>query len=314
MTTLKIAVLDDYQDVALSMADWSPLQAIGEVTVFRDHVDNEDLLVQRLLSFEVVCVMRERTPLPRSVISRLPNLRLIASTGPRNISIDAAAAQERGIEVVGTGYFSEPTIEMTWALILGGARHLAKEVASVRSGAWQSSVGSGLHGKTLGVLGLGNIGAQVAAIGRAFGMRVVAWSENLTEEKAQGAGATLVNKDDLFRTADILTVHLILSRRTKHLIGKNELALMKRSAYLVNTSRGGIIDDDALISTLQRGDLAGAALDVFEVEPLPTDHPYRTLPNVLATPHVGYVSEELYRTFYSDTVSNIVAWARAKSI
>ena len=313
MTTLKIAILDDYQGVALSMADWSSLQAMGEITAFGDHVDDEDLLVQRLLPFDVVCVMRERTPLTRSVINRLPKLRLIASTGPRNRSIDATAAEEQGIEVVGTGYFSEPAIEMTWALILGGARHLAEEVASVRAGAWQSSIGTGLHGKTLGVLGLGNIGAQVAAIGRAFGMRVVAWSQNLTEEKARDAGATLLTKEELFRTADILTVHLILSRRTTHLIGKDELALMKRSAYLVNTSRGGIIDDDALIATLQRGDIAGAALDVFEVEPLPTNHPYRTLPNVLATPHVGYVTEELYRTFYSDTVNDIVAWARAAS-
>ena len=314
MNRLAIAVLDDYQGVALSMADWSEVRAIADVEVFQDHLQDEDALVKRLLPFDVVCVMRERTPLTRSVISRLPRLRLIASTGPRNRAVDEAAAAERGIGVAGTGYFSEPAIEMTWALILGSVRHLAGETANFRAGGWQTSVGSDLHGKTLGILGLGNIGAKVAAIGQAFGMRVVAWSQNLTEERARAAGVQYVAKDELFRTADVVTIHLILSERTRHLVGTDELSLMKRSARLVNTSRGPLVDEHALIEALRRGDLAGAALDVFDQEPLPLDHPYRVLPNVLATPHVGYVTENLYRTFYADTVRNILQWARANAL
>ena len=198
-------------------------------------------------------------------------------------------------------------------LILGSMRSLASEAANFRAGGWQAHVGSDLHGKTLGVLGLGNIGAKVAAIGQAFGMQVIAWSQNLTAERARAAGVQYVAKEELFRTADIVTIHLILSQRTKHLVGKDELSLMKRSARLVNTSRGPIVDEPALIAALQRGDLAGAALDVFDEEPLPLDHPYRVLPNVLATPHVGYVSENLYRTFYADTVRNIMQWVRANA-
>lgn len=314
MAKYKIAVLDDYQGVALSMTDWSEVEAIAEVSVFRDHLQDEDKLVERLLPFDVVCVMRERTPLTRSIIERLPRLRLIASTGPANRSVDASAAEERGIAVVGTGYFSAPAIEMTWALILGSARNLAGEAASLRQGGWQVSLGADLHGKTLGVLGLGRIGAKVAAIARAFDMQVIAWSQNLTEEAARAAGARYVGKDELFRTADFVTIHLILSRRTKHLIGKHELSLMKRSARLVNTSRGPIVDEAALVGALERGELAGAALDVFDQEPLPRDHPFRTLPNVLATPHVGYVTESLYRTFYADTVRNILEWARGNGL
>src|SRR5438876_4391580 len=229
---IRIAILDDYQNASLEMADWSPLAGRAVITVFNDHLSNFDIVVERLLPFDVVCVMRERTPLPRSVIGRLPRLKLIASTGPRNAAIDVEAAAERGIVVAHTGYDARPTIEMTWALILASARQVALENAHVRAGGWQLTVGDSLHGKTLGVLGLGNIGSEVARIGLAFGMEVIAWSQNLTAERASAAGATLVDKQTLFRDADVVTVHLVLSSRTKGLIGAPEFALMKPTARL----------------------------------------------------------------------------------
>lgn len=307
-SAVKVAILDDYQNVALQMADWSPLAGRATVAVFDDHLDDPDAVAARLAPFEVVCVMRERTPLTRGLLERLPRLKLIASTGFINAAIDRQAAAERGIAIAYTGYESTPTIEMTWALILASARHVAAESASLRSGGWQRSIGNDLKGKTLGVLGLGNIGGEVARIGHAFGMRVIAWSENLTVEKAAAAGAEHVQKSELFRQSDVLTIHLILSRRSRGLVGAAELALMKPTAWLVNTSRGPIVDEGALIAALRDHRIAGAAVDVFDVEPLPADHPYRALDNVLATPHLGYVSESLYRTFYGDTVKNIVAW------
>jgi phosphoglycerate dehydrogenase-like enzyme len=252
--------------------------------------------------------MRERTPLPGAILERLPRLKLIASTAFRNASIDVAAATERGITVVHTGYDSSPTVELTWALILASARHIAAENASLRSGGWQRQIGDGLRGKTLGILGLGNIGSQVARVGLAFGMQVIAWSQNLTREQAEAQGAHLVSKENLFRQADFVAIHLVLSRRTKGLVGAAELAAMKPSARLVNTSRGPIVEEAALIEALREHKIAGAAIDVFDVEPLPRDHPYRSLENALATPHIGYVSRELYRTFYGDTVKNIAAW------
>jgi phosphoglycerate dehydrogenase-like enzyme len=304
----RIAVLDDYQRVALQMADWSSLGERAEVTVFSDPLSGPDRVVQTLAPFEIVCVMRERTPLPASVLECLPRLKLIVSTGPRNRSIDTEAARRLGVAVANTGYSSTPTIEFTWALILASARHLAIENAALRNGQWQQRVGNDLKGCTLGVLGLGNIGAQVAAIGLAFGMRVIAWSENLTPERASAAGAAWVSKDDLFALSDILTIHLVLSHRTTGLVGARELALMKPAAQLVNTSRGPIVVEDDLIAALTSGRIAGAALDVFAVEPLPADHPFRRLANVLATPHLGYVADSLYRTFYGDTVANVRAW------
>src|SRR5580700_11218932 len=267
MEKYKIAVLDDYQGVALESADWSVLHDRAEIAVFRDHLADPDAVIERLLPFDVVCVMRERTPLPRNVIERLPYLKLIASTGSGNASIDLAAAGDRGIAVVHTGYGSDPTIEFTWALILASARHIVTESNSVRSGGWQQTVGTDLRGKTLSVLGLGRIGSQVARVGSAFGMNLIAWSQNMTPEAAKAAGAILVSKDQLFERADILT-----------------------------------------ISVLQNKQIAGAAIDVFDIEPLPPDHPFRTLDNVLATPHIGYVSQGLYKTFYEDTVSNIRKW------
>ena len=304
----KIAVLDDYQGVALSLADWSSLEGLAAVTVFRDHIDDEESLVRRLQDFDAICVMRERTPLPASLIERLPKLKIIVSTGNRNRSIDMDAALARGIQVCATGYSSDPTIEMTWALILGSMRHIAREAGSVRAGGWQTAVGADLKGRTLGILGLGRIGTRVAEIGRAFGMDVIAWSQNLTEEKAREAGATLVSKEELFRLSDVLTIHLVLSQRTRGLVGQPELALMKPSARLINTSRGQIVSEDALVAALTNRQIAGAALDVFDREPLPPDHPYRTLPNVLATPHIGYVSEDLYRIFFTDTVGQLRQW------
>jgi phosphoglycerate dehydrogenase-like enzyme len=313
MEMIRIAILDDYQNAALEMADWSPLAGRAAITVFNDHLSHIDAVVDRLLPFDVVCVMRERTPLPHAVIERLPRLKLIASTGSRNASIDLEAATERGIVIAHTGYDKYPTIEMTWALILASARQVASENANLRAGGWQRAVGDGLRGKTLGVLGLGNIGSEVARIGGAFGMEVIAWSQNLTAEKAQTCGARLVSKAELFRNADILTIHLVLSDRTRALVGAAELQAMKPSARLINTSRGPIVDEPALIEVLRERRIAAAALDVFDIEPLPVDHPFRSLENVLSTPHIGYVTRDLYRTFYGDTVKNITRWLDAQA-
>jgi phosphoglycerate dehydrogenase-like enzyme len=308
MTKYKIAILDDYQNVALESADWSVLRDRADIAVFRNHLAEPEALIERLLPFDVVCVMRERTPLLRNVIERLPKLKLIASTGPVNASIDVVAAGDHGIAVVHTGYTSDSTIELTWALILTSARNIVTESNSVRSGGWQQTVGIDLRGKTLGVLGLGRIGSQVARVGNAFGMHLVAWSQNLTSEAAKAAGATLVSKDQLFEQADVLTIHLVLSSRTRGLVGAAELGRMKPTALLINASRGPIVDEQALIGVLKNRQIAGAAVDVFDIEPLPPSHPFRTLDNVLATPHIGYVSRGLYKTFYEDTVSNIRKW------
>jgi phosphoglycerate dehydrogenase-like enzyme len=305
---VKIAILDDYQNVALSIADWSAVAKKADITVFNDHIDQTDALIERLLPFDAICVMRERTPLRRDIIERLPRLRFIASTGSRNISIDIAAAKERGIVIANTGYRSIPTIELTWALILASARHLVGESNSIRAGGWQTSIGHELDGRVLGVVGLGNVGGQVARIGRAFGMKIIAWSQNLTAESAAAASAELVTKDELFRWADIVTIHLILSERTRGLVGAAELALMKPTARLINTSRGPIVDEQALIETLRARAIAGAAVDVFGIEPLPANHPFRSLENLLATPHIGFVAEDLYRTFYGDAAAAIGAW------
>src|SRR6202049_261201 len=283
MKKYKVAVLDDYQNAALESADWSLLRDRAEITVFQDHLADPDAVIERLLPFDVVCVMRERTPLPRNVIERLPNLKLIASTGSGNASIDVAAAGDHGIAVAHTGYRSDATIELTWALILASARNVVTESNSVRSGGWQQTVGTDLGGKALGVLGLGRVGSQVARVGSAFGMNLIAWSQNLTP-------------------------HVVLSSRTRGLVGAAELERMKPTARLINASRGPIVEEQALISALKNEQIAGAAIDVFDIEPLPPTHPFRTLDNVLATPHIGYVSHGLYKTFYEDTVSNIRKW------
>lgn len=305
---VRVAVLDDFQNAALRMADWSPLAGRATVTVFNDHLSDPDAVAARLAPFDVVCAMRERTALRRGLIERLPNLKLIASSGPINAAIDVATAEQRGIEIVHTGYASTPTVEMTWALILASQRQLVREASSLRADGWQTTIGGDLRGRTLGVLGLGNIGGEVARIGGAFGMVVTAWSQNLTPERAQAVGAVAVSKDALFGASDVLTIHTLLSRRTRGLIGDAEIALMKPTAWLVNTSRGAIVDEAAVLAALRERRIAGYAVDVFETEPLPAGHPFRTLDNVLATPHLGYVTAQQYRTFYGDTVRNIVAW------
>jgi phosphoglycerate dehydrogenase-like enzyme len=305
---LRVAILDDYQNVAVQMADWSPVAQRADITVFNDHVSDPDELIQRLAPFDVVFVMRERTPLPRSIIERLPRLKMIASTGPFNASIDMAAAEEHGVVVSTTGGTIASTVELTWALILAASRDIVSQSAAVRDGRWQTSVGRALAGRTLGVLGVGRIGARVAPIGVAFGMDVIAWSQNLTAESAARAGAGYVDKEDLFARSDVLTIHLKLSERTTALVGATELALMKSTALLVNTSRGPIVDERALIDALRSRTLGGAALDVFDTEPLPVGHPLRTLDNVLATPHIGYVADDSYRIFYRDAVAAISGW------
>jgi phosphoglycerate dehydrogenase-like enzyme len=305
---VQVAVLDDYQGVALQSADWSPLNGKTNITVFRDHLSESAALIERLKPFNVLSVMRERTPLTRATIEQLPNLKLIASTGSRNASIDLAAATEHGITVCYTGYSSHGAIEMTWALILALLRNVPAEFASVQKGQWQIAVGGDLAGKTIGVVGLGGIGARIAKIAHAFGMNIVAWSQNLTRESAEKHGAHLVSKEELFRTADIVTVHLVLSARTKAIIGAAELGWMKPTAYFVNTSRGPLVDEAALLSALKSRTIAGAALDVYDVEPLPPSHPFRSLDRLLVTPHIGFVTNETYRIFYGDTVENIAAW------
>ncbi|MFE3264100.1 D-2-hydroxyacid dehydrogenase family protein [Streptomyces sp. NPDC059215] len=303
---MKIAVLDDYQNVALDRADWSGLNA--EVSVFTDHIPDVDELARALAGFEVVVAMRERTRFSADVLARLPDLRLLVTTGPRNAAIDVAAAIRQGVVVCGTGYHPEPTVELTWALILAAARNLPTEERAVRDGGWQRTVGTELRGKTLGLLGLGNLGSRVARIGQAFGMDTIAWSENLTPGRAAEHGVRAVTKDELFAAADVLSVHLVLSSRTRGLVGGAELAAMKPSSILVNTSRGPIVDQDALLDALRRETIRCAALDVYDTEPLPADHPLRALPNTVLTPHIGYVTSELYEVFYRDAVEDIAAF------
>jgi len=304
----RIAVLDDFQSVAARFADWSLVPEPVEVVAFPDHLADPDALVERLAPFDVVVAMRERTPFRRDVLERLPGLRLLVTTGMRNASIDLAAAADLGIAVCGTGSHPTGPVELTWALILAVARHLPREDAAVRAGGWQETVGTDLAGATLGVLGLGRLGARVASIGLAFGMDVVAWSANLTDEQAAEVGVRRVGRDELFATADVLTVHLVLSDRTRGLVGREELARMKTSAILVNTSRGPIVDEAALLAALQAGSLGGAGLDVFDREPLPADHPLRSAPRTVLTPHLGYVTERTYEVFYREAVEDVAAF------
>jgi phosphoglycerate dehydrogenase-like enzyme len=309
---VNVAVLDDYQGVAMSIVDWSKVSDRANIAVFEDHLADQNAVAERLAPFDVVCIMRERTPMPGSLLQRLPKLKLIASTGSRNASIDLAAAAERGISIAHTGYTSAPTIELTWALILASARHISSEAALVRGGGWQHTLGDDLAGKTLGILGLGNVGSGVAKVGLAFGMNVIAWSKNLTSAVATAAGARLVSKEELLRTADVISIHMVLSARTVGLIGAAEFALMKPSARLINTSRGPLVVEAALLDALGSRRISGAAIDVFDIEPLPQVHPYRRAGNLLATPHIGYVTRGLYEVFYRDSVANISAWLDRK--
>ncbi|SEN42480.1 D-2-hydroxyacid dehydrogenase family protein [Nonomuraea pusilla] len=302
----RCAVLDDYQGVALGLADWSRV----EVTSFREHFATQDDLVTAIHDHEIVVIMRERTPFTAELFSRLPNLRLLVTSGMRNASIDLDAARAQGVTVCGTGSGSTAPTELTWALILGLTRHLVPEAHALREGGpWQSTVGADLHGATLGLLGLGKIGSQMARIGQAFGMNVLAWSRNLTQERADELGVRLApGLDTLMTDSDVLSVHVVLSDSTRGIIGERELSLMRPSAYLVNTSRAAIVDQAALVAALKAGRIAGAGLDVFETEPLPHGHELRTLPNVLATPHLGYVTWGNYGTYYREAVEDIEAF------
>ncbi|MCE2465839.1 MAG: D-2-hydroxyacid dehydrogenase family protein [Dehalococcoidia bacterium] len=310
----RIGILDDYQEVSLKMADWSIISQGNDVQVFKDHLSDPDAVVNRLKEFDVVVAMRERTPFPRSILAQLPNLKLLVTTGMRNRSVDMEASAELGITVCGTSGQSYATAELTWGLILSLARCIPAEDAATRQGKWQVTVGEGLKSKTLGVLGLGNLGSQVATVGNAFGMNVVAWSQNLTEERAAQFGTTLVSKEELLSTADIVTIHLILSQRTRGLLGAKELALLKPTAYLVNTSRGPIVDEAALVDVLERGAIGGAAMDVFDEEPLPVDHPLRRMENTVITPHLGYVTKETYLNYFGQAVEDIQAFLAGEPV
>lgn len=312
---LRAAILDDYQGVALKYADWSPLAGKVELTVFEKPFRDQAEVIEQLQGFAIVAGMRERTPFPRAVIEALPDLKLLITTGARNNSFDLAAAAERGVTVCGTGTFGNPTVGIVFGLILELTRHIGFENARMKAGEpWQVTIGRDLEGLTLGVVGLGKLGSRVAAVGKAFGMKVIAWSPNLTPEKAKENGADYVSREDLFAQADIVTVHLVLGDRSRGLIGADDIGRMKKTAYLINTARAPIVDQAALLKALDEKRIAGAGLDVFEVEPLPLDHPYRKLDNVVLTPHLGYVSEQTYRKFYPDIVEDIRAFLDGKPV
>jgi phosphoglycerate dehydrogenase-like enzyme len=305
----RIGILDDYQGVNHALGPWDRLPASMTHEIFRDTITDEAALVRRLAPFDCLVIMRERTPFPRSLIEKLPNLRLLITSGARNRAVDMAACAERGIMVCGTPSVGHPTVDLTWGLILCLARAIPKQEASLRAGAWQTSpLGFTLEGRTLGVMGLGNLGSRVARVGAALGMQVIGWSQNLTAEKAAAAGARLVDKATLLREADVLTLHLVLSDRSRGIVGAAELGLMKPTAYVVNTSRGPLIDQDALIAALKAGRIAGAGLDVFDQEPLPKDHPILFAPNTVLTPHLGYVTEENYRAYFASAVESILGY------
>ena len=316
---VRVAVLDDYQGVARDYADWQSLPA--RVEFFHEHIADPRELVRKLQPFQVVAAMRERTRFPREVLAALPNLQLLVTTGMRNAAIDLAAATEHGITVCGTNSGGAaqdrswaPTAELTWGLIFALTRNIPAEDRIIREGGWQHHIGVELEGRTLGVLGLGRLGKQVASIARAFNMNVIAWSQNLTDEAAEEVGAVRVDKEELFTDSDILTIHTVLSRRTRGLVGAAELALMKPTAYLINTTRGPIVDEAALQAALREGRIAGAGIDVFGREPLPVDDPWRSTPRTVLTPHIGYVTDGTYRTFYAETVEDIHAFLRGEPI
>jgi phosphoglycerate dehydrogenase-like enzyme len=313
--TLRCAILDDYQNVALSMADWSKIAAEIDIRVFTTHLGSADAVVAALQGFDIVCAMRERTAFPRAVIERLPDLKLLITTGMRNASFDLAAAKERGVVVCGTPAFGNGTAAIATGLMLDLARRIGYENARLKAGAlWQTTIGLDLEGMTLALLGLGKLGTHMAQIGRAFKMNVIAWSQNLTADKCEEAGVSYVGRGDLFRGADFLSIHLQLSERTRGLVGADEIGLMKPSAFLINTSRGPIVDEVALLAALREKQIAGAGLDVFDVEPLPLAHPLRSLDNVVLTPHLGYVTTQNYQAFFAGIVDDIRAFLDGKPL
>lgn len=311
----RCAVLDDYQNVALKMADWSAVTKDVEITVFNRGLGDLEAAVRALQGYPIVCLMRERMPFPRALIEKLPDLKLLVTSGMRNAAIDVAAAKERGIVVCGTDGAKHPTAELAIGLMIDLARNISAENARMKAGEpWQATIGADLYQHTLGIVGLGNLGQRVAKVAQAFGMKVLAWSQNLKPEKCSEVGVEYATKADLFQKSDFITIHLQLSDRTRGLVNATDLAMMKRSAYLINTSRGPIVDEAALIAALQNGAIAGTGLDVFDTEPLPVDHPYRKLPNVIATPHLGYVTQDGYKLFYGGMVEAIRAWLDGQPI
>ncbi|MCF1508893.1 D-2-hydroxyacid dehydrogenase family protein [Streptomyces glomeratus] len=313
---LRCAVLDDFQRIATSVADWSPVADRVDVVSFAEHFADEDALAEALAEFDIVVTLRERVPFPGSLLARLPRLKLLVASGMRNSVIDYEAAETHGVTVCGTASSSTPPVELTWALLLGLARGVVEENNALRDGGpWQSTVGADLHGRRLGLLGLGKIGSRVARVGLAFGMEVAAWSKHLTEERAHEVGAErAASLEELLVSSDFVSVHLALGDRTRGLIGARELALLKPTAYLVNTSRAAIVDQDALLAALHEGRIAGAGVDVFDEEPLPAGHPMRTAPRLLATPHLGYVSRANYATYYGEAVGDIKAYLAGEPV
>ncbi len=312
--TTRVAILDDYQNIAFQAADWSSLPSDVELTVFNEHIKGEQAVVDALADFDVVVAMRERTPFPATLIEKLPKLKLLVTTGMRNFAIDMEAARKRGLPVCGTALLPYPAFEHAWALILALFKQIPREDRAMHEGGWQSGLAEGLRGKTLGIVGLGKLGSQVARVGVAFDMKVIAWSQNLSDKRTKECGAVKVDKDKLFAESDVVTIHLVLSDRTRGLVGRRELGLMKPSAYLVNTSRGPIVEEAALIEVLQKRAIAGAGIDVYGLEPLPRDHPLRKLDNAILTGHTAYVIRETYELAYGEAVENIRAWLEGKPI
>ncbi|HXQ84154.1 MAG TPA: D-2-hydroxyacid dehydrogenase family protein [Xanthobacteraceae bacterium] len=312
---VRCAILDDYQNVVLKSADWSKVKGDVDIKVFNEHLGGPDKVIAALKSFQIVVATRERTGFPKQVIEALPDLKLLITTGMRNASIDTETAKARGVTVCGTSSFGNPTSGIAIGLMLELTRHIGNENARLHAGAkWQTTIGPDLEAMTLGVLGLGKLGTRTASIAKAFGMKVIAWSENLTAEKCEAAGVGYVSKDDLFRQSDFITIHVVLSPRSRGLVGAKEIGLMKPSAFLINTSRGPIIDEAALLAALRDKKIGGAGLDVFDVEPLPLDHPLRKMDNVVITPHLGYVSEQNYRAYFAGVVEDIRGFLDGKPV
>ena len=313
MTRLRCAILDDYLNIALNVADWTKIGDRVDVTVFNHHFPNEAAAASALKDFEIVCAMRERTPFPRALIAELPKLKLLLTSGMRNAAIDMEAAKERGIVVCGTQWSQDPTAPLTMGLILELTRGIGRENARMHAGElWQTFPGIEIEGRTLGIVGLGKLGSKIAGLAKAFGMKVIAWSPNLTPERAKEVGVGYASKEELFSTADIIAIHVVMSQRSRGLVSRDDLARMKPSAYLVNTSRGPIVDEQALLEALQQKRIAGAGVDVFSVEPLPLDHPFRKLDNMVITPHLGYVSLDALRAHYGQMVDTIDAWFKGE--
>jgi phosphoglycerate dehydrogenase-like enzyme len=314
MILFNCAVLDDYQNCALGFANWGSLKNV-QVKIFTDTISTQDALVERLTGFEIIVAMRERTHFDAGLLACLPRLKLLVTTGIRNSVIDLDAAVAHGVVVCGTQILPNPAPELAWGILLALARNIPDQVASVRAGGWQTQIGVGLEGKTLGIVGLGKIGTRMARVAQAFNMSVLAWQPTITSERCKAAGVECTSSlEDLMERSDIVTVHMVLADSTRGMIGSRELARMKPTAMLVNTARGPLVDEEALVRTLQEGRIAGAALDVYDIEPLPAHHPLRTLPNVIATPHLGYVSRENYQIFFSEAVENIQNWLQGTPV